>query len=259
MTSSNDASGYVSKGPTSSGGASGGESRAALFTSRCGAPHSATTSAVRGLDRRPVGDVHARSGGRSSSPPGSAATSNTATRMPRCREAVGIDPSQLAEAAGDDGHATGRGRRARRSRRASDMAFQTASQNSRTQPSPPARASTQLRELARLGPGVGRHDGKPDGLRHSTSLTSLPTYATRRGRSRALPPPRGAPAACPRCPAGRRRRACRARALTTGAVSIEMTSASTPASLEPAQAETVGAAAADALARRHRPPTRGCR
>ena len=55
ITSSNEASGYVSNGPTSSGGASGGESSAALFTSRFGAPHSATTSAVAAsIDDRSV-------------------------------------------------------------------------------------------------------------------------------------------------------------------------------------------------------------
>ena len=46
MTSSNEDSGYVSTGPTSSAGASGGESSAAALTSTCGAPHSRTTSSV---------------------------------------------------------------------------------------------------------------------------------------------------------------------------------------------------------------------
>ena len=160
MTSSNDASGYVSNGPTSSGGASGGESSAALFTSRCGAPHSADDLGRRRLDRRAVGDVHpvvadvlvAARLGRDVEDGNAHATRD---------EAVRIDLPQLAEAAGDDGDAAREVEQlvgqpcphVRHPDSVAELAHAALAAGARQHPA---------RELACLRPGVGWADGEPD-------------------------------------------------------------------------------------------------
>src|SRR5581483_1446512 len=80
ITRSHDASGYVSNGPFSSTGASGGESSAAAFTRPAGTPSvDTTTASALSTDARSVTSTCSASG----SPPGyGAAMSNTATRAP---------------------------------------------------------------------------------------------------------------------------------------------------------------------------------
>ncbi len=88
-------------------------------------------------------------------------------------EAVGVDLPHLAEAAGDDGHAAGEIEQLV----GHACAIQIASQNSRTQPAPPARVSTQCACSLASGHASAGTTGSPTASRHVASLMSLPTYA----------------------------------------------------------------------------------
>ena len=157
MTSSNAPSGYSSNGPTSSAGASGGESIAALLTSTCGTPHSSRDGVEPGLDRRAVGDVDPYARTPSGTPSGGhveARDLHSALGEPRH-----VYLPELAEAAGDDDDASGDVEQRVAHPR---FAFHTASQSSRTQPYAARAREDEPGERDDLVPRVRRDDRDAD-------------------------------------------------------------------------------------------------
>ena len=167
------------------------------MTSTCGTPHSATTSSTAAsIDRRSVMSTsYVRTPSRHRRPR-RCRSSRRASRAPR-RPARYTCPSwpkppvttatATLEIEERIAHAA-----------AARFAFQTASQNSRTQPCPPARVSTTLRERHHLGPRV---------------RTARPAARRQRGTRRRS-------RRCRRTPSPRAtRRAARARASRTGSLS----------------------------------------
>ena len=128
--------------------------------------------AERRLERRAVGDVD---------PPDARGVALHAVGRVRdvedrhLRAALGerrrVCRPELAEAAGDDDDAA----RDVEQRVGHRFASQTASQNSRTQPSPPARVSTQRASGTTSGHASAGTTGSPTAPRHAASLTSFPT------------------------------------------------------------------------------------
>ena len=173
MTESNDASGYVSNGPTSSAGASGGESSPALLTSRCGNAQIADDGLERGRERGAVGDVHVVL---------TASLRHRAGRdveaghlHPALGETLDEDTAELTGAAGHDRDAPLEVEQRIAHAACARFALQTASQNSRTQPCPPARVRTIAASGITSAQASDGTTGRPTTARHSASLMSFPT------------------------------------------------------------------------------------
>ena len=127
----------------------------------------------RALDRRAVGHVDLERADAVRQRAGRDVEARDA--HPALGEAGCVHLPELTQAAGHDGHpAVEIEERVRGHAAAARFAFQTASQNSRTQPFPPARVSTSFASGMTSAHASAGTTGSPTAARHSASFTSFP-------------------------------------------------------------------------------------